>query len=524
MKILKQQKELLLVLLIAVFAVWQIRYLWKGYWFSSHDAVFHVIRAEEMYKMLKMGFFPVRWGLNLDNGFGVPIFNYVYPGPHYLSAFFQLLGLNSVNSMKVVFSFFYILGGVGFYMIYRKKDKWLAVVAGLLYLVLPYQFLDIFVRGSYGEACVLGLMPWAFWTIKELKTESLKWYHPVPLALMQLCHNFLGIIFLAWLVIYVLVSKRLSKKVCLSLVLSMGLVAFFLIPMVGERNLISSGRYSNFTYDYKDHFVYPKQLVYSKWEYWYSEPGLADGMSFQLGLAGVVTVVLGLLVVFKNKNFDLIYYLISYIGVVFLMLPYSDFIWQKISLLQIVQFPWRFLFLTTFLTPLLMSFIYKNNKILLIFLLVIALINSRNYKRPQMNWSESEYQQSYNLYKNGATTTDRKQVAPYWAKNELFKLQDIDGVESEWKNRRLSFEIDGDKRPIVINYNYFPAWRLISEGKKVNIYPTEDGRIGFETLLGKNKYELELISTPIEKTANLISGIGVLGVVCLGLTRRKSRI
>jgi hypothetical protein len=74
----------------------------------------------------------------------------------------------------------------------------------------PYQFLNIIVRGALGEILALGLIPWVLCSFASLAAakNSLKWYHPLPLALLLIAHNFLGILFAVFLGGYIFFEKN----------------------------------------------------------------------------------------------------------------------------------------------------------------------------------------------------------------------------------------------------------------------------------------------------------------------------
>jgi hypothetical protein len=387
---------MVLVAVIVLVAVFLSRSLWLSEWFSSHDGLLHIIRSQEMFSMLKQGFFPVRWALGLDNGFGVPIFNYIYPGPYYIVAGLMFLGFSVTVATKILIITSYVLGGVSFFVVFRKKNKWLAVIAALLYLNTPYQYLDIFVRNALGEIAVLGLMPLVWLMFNDIKErKTFKFYHPLPLFLLLISHSFLGILFLFFLVAYFIWQKMMGANIWRCLLIALGLAAFFLIPMVFEKNLIISGKTSSYTFNYEEHFVYPIQLLYGKWDYWYSNPGPDDGMSFQLGVTNILILIIGLVLLLVKKirwNKELVFYYLVFAFTIFLILPISKVVWSNIRVLQVMQFPWRFLFLTTFLVPLIFIKIFGSVKnktwtiLVAVLLLSVSFYNTRNYRRPMEFW------------------------------------------------------------------------------------------------------------------------------------------
>ena len=477
--------------------------------------------------MLKQGYFPVRWALGLDEGFGVPIFNYTYPGPYYIVGGLMFLGFTVTTATKILLLGSYVLGGVSFFLIFRRKNKWLAVVAALLYLNTPYQFLDMFVRNALGEVVVLGLMPLAWLMMEDIKKrKSLKIYHPIPLFLLLISHSFLGILFLAFIAAYFVWQRTIDKNIWKCIFLSLGLAAFFLVPMIFEKNLITSGKTSNYTFDYREHFVYPAQLLYGKWDYWYSNPGPNDGISFQLGIANILVLVIGLfLLLFKKIPLDseIIFYYLALILAIFLMLPVSSLLWEKIKVLQVMQFPWRFLFLITYLVPLIFLKIFGSFKnktwifLVTIFILLVSFYNTRNYRRPMEFWSPNNlnYKGYYDLYRNGTTTASRGEVTPIWSTKIHYPIDD--------NIKKFKFSIDStvSNNIVKIGYNYFPSWNLKSEGNDVELMPGDSGILTFRPLIGKHDYVLKLGETLIEKISDGISLLSLLWLVGGGWARRR---
>lgn len=512
--------------LIIVVGVWQIKNLWGGWWPSSHDGIFHLIRLEEIKKMIEAGYFPVRWGLNLDNGYGVPVFNFVYPGPYYSAWLLTIVGLKTTTALKMTVALFYLLGGWGVFE-WLKERGWKKAVAGaIVYLALPYQFVDIFVRGAYGEVAAMGLLPWLMVTMD--RTNNWK-KGALVVGLLLISHSFISWLALGLMMGYLVITKKMGRQQLKSLTAGLAIAAFFWLPMAGESRWLGSGRDGGFTFDYREHFVYFKQLIYGKWDYWYSLPGENDGMSFQLGIASIMSLVLAVFILIKNRFRDkeTRWWVLGYAGAVFLMLPGSDWVWRIIKILQIVQFPWRWLFLTVFLTPgLLVGALagIKEKKWRAgwgIMIVSLALINSRNYRRPMLQLSREETEKQYDLLARGTTTVVRSEVAPYWAKETPYKTREVEWVgenqkiiEAKMEGKSLVFEVEGGEgKKIRINRNYFPSWKLeTAKGEKVAIGPGENGEIVFEPRPGLWQYKLKLGSTWLETVANLVS---IIGIICL---------
>lgn len=103
------------ILIILLVGIILISSLLRPGWYLSHDGIFHIYRTEEALSMLKLGHFPLRWAGNFDQGFGIPLFSFVYPLPYYLSAILSV-ALGSMWSLKIVTITSYLLGGLGMYL------------------------------------------------------------------------------------------------------------------------------------------------------------------------------------------------------------------------------------------------------------------------------------------------------------------------------------------------------------------------------------------------------------------------
>lgn len=514
-------------------------------WYSSHDGIFHIYRTEEALSMLKLGQFPLRWAGNFDQGFGIPLFSFIYPLPYYLSAILSYF-VGSMWALKVLTLLCYAAGGLGMYQLLSRNGRGVATFASIIYLLTPYQFLNIFVRGALGEVLALALIPWAMVSFSSLfggEGDHLKWYHPIPLALLLIAHNFLGILFAIFLFGYILTHKSKIKLGLISLLISLSLSAFFIIPMIFERPLLYSYNHPDLNFRYDQHFATIRQLIYSKWDYWYSMPGTDDGMSFQLGFAQLTLAAFATLVIILKSSTPVnLYLLLAYWFSLFLMTARSAPIWENISILRSIQFPWRFLFMPAVLTPLLSIEVFKIIKlpklryILMSILLILALFNVRNYRNPMKFFDNTEYTDLYRLYFNKTSTTFRTEILPKWGvPAERYKSDEVLINSGNMTLDRLDYsplslnltinnKPDASEARLTILRNYFPSWYAVMDGKqKITLTPTSEGMISFKPELGVHQYSIKVGSTKAEFYANLISlsGLFILGILWLKSTKKK---
>ncbi len=530
------KKHFLPLLFLIIFSAFSLRSIFQPGFMYSHDSFWHVQRIQNMKELIGEQF-PVRWSPTLDNGYGIPLFNFAYPAPYYLGALFMYIGLGPVKAYYALLFLAYFAGGGGGYFLARSRL--IGIFASLLYLLTPYQFLDIFVRGALGEVFALGLFPWVVMSYQDIsRTGKIKWHSPIPLALLLLSHNFYAFLFSGILLLLILCLSSHRALQIKSIFISLSLSAFFVLPALSERNnllitTVEDGSLYN-------HFISFKDLVYSKWGYLGSVVGSNPGeMSLQLGIANLVVVALAGF--YRSKRH--LVYLATLFAAVFMTLEQSAWIWDRIPLLVAIQFPWRFVGLTPILFILIYLELknqvtpkhYKKFVIASIVLVLIALVNTRNYYRPVKWLSEAEFMSMHFEYLDKTTTAHRDELVPRWAVLERNlpgeSLVLSGGAELVGKaESALSLEFvatspDGEGSAIY-HRNYYPSWALTIDSERGEIVPTPTGEIQIKLLEGEHSYKVKVTSTPVAKVANLISLIAwfFLGYQIVLELKSRSRV
>lgn len=522
------RSHLLNFVIILFVSVLLTRHLWStSAWLETHDGLFHVIRLEEMTKMVKLGQFPVRWAGNLDNGFGLPLFNYVYPGIYYLGLPLTLLGLPAIWVIKLLFCAFYFFGALGIYTALSRSR--LAVLAAILFLLTPYVLLNIYVRGALGELAAIALMPWVVWSLADLKHKGLRWYQPLPYFFLFISHNFISFLFLPLYLGLTFLTRIPIKKSLLNLLLSLGLAAFFVFPMILERGYLSSVAANNYTYPYDSHFVYPLQLISSPWGYGASISGLDDGMSFQLGLPHLAVLILALIAFRSRRNPDFTLWLIVTITALFFTLPASTFLWQLVPPLRIMQFPWRMLAFTSLALPFLLihslSGFGKKIRLLVMFFLFAGFYFAYRYSTPPYTMNQEQFATQMFIHREKTTTASRLELAPRWAPvEERWKGEDLRlysgnaeySVESGTPISLIFNTQSEDGAVFQFRRNYFPTWYAQDENNQsVKLTNSSEGEVLINVAPGTHTYELKLRQTPVELLGNTVTILSLFAILAL---------
>src|SRR3989344_1211945 len=81
----------------------------------THDGGVHLPRIAAYVKALSDGHIPVRWAGDLNYGYGLPLFNFIYQTPYFLASLFVFLGMGLVASFKAILVVSFLLSGIFMY-------------------------------------------------------------------------------------------------------------------------------------------------------------------------------------------------------------------------------------------------------------------------------------------------------------------------------------------------------------------------------------------------------------------------
>ena len=527
------KKHWLLVILILLALLASCPLLRPGF-IPTHDGEYHLIRFWQFDKNIRAGNFFSRWAPDLDHGFGAPLFNFFYPLPNYAAEIFLLLGASLANSFKISLAITLILSTLFFYLWLKELfGRGPALVGAVFYLYAPYHFLDVYIRGSIGEAWALVWLPAILWA-----WEKKRWVLAgLFFAFLILSHNILAMVFSVFLVSYVFARycRPTSEESWLpppaggfslppseewlslaSLLLGLGLSAYFWLPALVEKKFVRGLELIN----YSDHFPAFFQLIFPSWGSGFSVSGIMDGMSFQIGLVHWLVVLAGLIIIWRQKirSRKPIFFLAWFVLLVFLMLEISLPLWRFLSPLSYLQYPWRLLALAMLTTSFLVGWlVWKLKKRWLTLVLLIAvLFFSWGYSRPVIYQARdnSFYLENPDWIHGTATLGNSFQTI--WANHNQPANQLM-----EWQeNSRLR-----------LNINYYPGWQVKVSTKggsasgrngqkaKINIEP--DGAFSVAAAQGEDKISVKFIETPLRLFADTVSLISFLLWVLLTLTSKR---
>ncbi len=489
----------------------------------THDGEYHVVRFYEFDKVLRNDSLYPRWAPDLNNGYGVPLFNYVYPLPNYIASIFHFFGISFIDAFKLQMFFATIIGGIFFYL--WAKHFWGemgGVVSAIFYIFSPYRFVDIYIRGSIGEVWALALFPALLWSLTELIYKNKKGFtilSGVFLALIIFSHNILALMFSAFAFSYamLLIYRQKEKKRAITvsvnvLFTGLSLSSIFWLPALLEKKYVVGLE----IYSIANRFPELYQLLIPSWGSGFLPEDLQNQMSYQIGLGNLIAVLVSIfiLIVFiknkKNIKDIYIFFMFWFFLVFFLMLSISLPIWKIVPLMNYFQFPWRLLSLeliiASFLAGSLVS-VWKS-RILTIFMIIMAFSLGIGYTKPAYyHLRDDNYYITRGNFIDG-TNSPGNAFNTIWFNRNLIKQNNkitFKNGSAEIRKQSLTttnyvFDVSAkEATEATINTAYFPGWTVLIDKRKTDIKVSSDGLMSFPLTKGRHTIGIEFSDTLIRK-------------------------
>jgi len=378
------------------------------------------------------------------------------------------------------------------------------MIGALSFVYFPYHLFDIYTRGSIGEMLALCITPFVLWQIERKNNVLIC----LGYGLLILAHNSLAIIVLPILIVYSLLRKHALKDVVVEILCGIGFSAFFWLPALFD----------------KQYTVFDSRQIADFGKYFVNFSSI-----YLLGLISVVAMA-GFIVGLLKKNILGIFFGLIFVISIFLAISLSTNVWHIIPLGKYIQFPFRFLSLTTLCVGFFCAFILsvlKKKMVLFLLLLVLIAYSSWSVLFPK----EYQYYPDSWYSTNQASTTVQNEYLPIWVSeiptNKLHVAQLIKGkgevLSQTQQGSKIHITLSSKTESLLqINTIYFPGWIVMVDGRQTPIvYANTDGLMQVALNSGNHTVTAFFTETPVRIIAD---GVSILSIVCLGLyvfIRRK---
>lgn len=543
---MKDKYKILIALLLIIVPTFFFFLRPNLYW-NMHDDM-QIIRQLEMEKCFKDGQIPCRWTPDLGYGYGYPLFNFYPPLPYFIGEIFRVFGVSFVTTVKLTAVLQIVSSAFAMYLL---GSALFGISGGLIsavfYAYAPYRAVNIFVRGAMNEAWASVFFPLIFYFSRKLIIDTkFSWKSFIFLSLsisgLLLSHNPMALTFLpfvgAWCIYWLFAYKKNYLQKIFNLgtcaILGLGATSFYTIPVLFESKLVQiESMFVNY-YHYSVHFVSFNQLFFSN--FWGDGPsvwGTNDGMPFMIGyvhwIIPAILILFSIFNLYKNKNKEIskITLLVGLMGFFAALMTHqkSGILWQYITPIQKIQFPWRFLSHSSFLLALCagsMAIFIKNKWINSLIIIVLIILNwshftpitygpiTDNQKLTGLAWQNQITSGIYDYLPKTASTAAKSAAKPIIDDINIdTKNYEVIGLKSgtDWTMFNINLQ---QNATITLSRLAYPGWKITDFGKVVNykIEP-ELGRFQIDLSAGQHQIYLKFNNTPARTISNIISLLSI---------------
>jgi hypothetical protein len=344
---------------------------------AGGDSPFLLIRVNQLAVALSDGMLPARWMPDAAFGLGYPFFDFYAALPFYLAALLALGGIDILFAIKLTQTLGLILAAFGMRALARhvwSTNDAAATLAAIAYTVAPFHLANIYTRGdSLSELWAFAWFPLILAAIHDAAAK------PTPGALLKLAaalaglvltHNVSALLFapfiLAWSLAMLWQRRadlRSASVAAAGLLgaaaLGAALSAWFWYPALSGTTTAQLGEQTTGFFNHANHvrqlgLCTPTVSVNSCPDRATDQVNLiqstlfVDGAppaAFALGLLQAMLTIAGALIWATLRTRARWLALIAALTLltVFLITPLATTLWRAVPLLQLAQFPWRFL-------------------------------------------------------------------------------------------------------------------------------------------------------------------------------------
>ena len=372
----KQETFKIVSRLFAFACIAFLPYLLTGV-YPGHDFDFHFMRIESIVNAVQSGQFPVYINPLWIGDYGFPVSAYYCDFFLNIPVLLRILGFSFDTAYKLFIFIINISTAFIAYLSFREifKKKNIAEILAFVYVCAPYRLVDLYVRSSLGEICAYTFLPlvcagfYGICTMDLSASSGEKRKYGLFLSLGMagiLLSHMLTVemtVFILLILSVILWKKILSKQrigmIFLSAISSLLISLFFLVPFVdfylSNDTLIKHGIDSGIP-SIQDNgmqigelFLFFKDIFGAGG----SDYVLKDRIYLSIGMVLTITLIIALIFIFKRQGTSKLK-LFAGMACFCLFLSSNLFPWNSIAyyskfgvIMSQIQFPWRFLSMTT---------------------------------------------------------------------------------------------------------------------------------------------------------------------------------
>ncbi len=588
------------------------------------DSPFLLQRTMDMADLIRHGNFPPHWMAHAAYDLGYPFFNYYAALPYYISGGLTAVGINPILAIQTTQTLGFVLAALAMALwakrVYRIRAA--VLLAVIAYTFAPFHIVNVFVRGdSLSEFYAFIWYPLILWALDRLAARpTLKRLGLAALTygMLILTHNVSAMIFSPFALLYAMlkvtnayfrrnpgydrkISPHTGKKghyilhlmiyAAAPFLLGFLLTAWFWLPAIGETKYGQMGEeFTEGYFHYSQHFR-RLDLIQPTLAFNYSVAVRAeDAGPFAMGSiqAVLATVGVGVLLwtlksgqnLYKEHAHTPVLHHLDHIFILFglalttlMLTPLSKPLWDLTPLLQLAQFPWRFLSVQALFTAMSTGSIatwairlkmkhasvspgYTQNNAMqhpsrnftalaacciLGIVLIWAAFGDLHPDRLNITPDDVTWENLllYETFTGNIGTTIRHEYLPeavvprlYISEAVLEKHGHVIGPDHAHLDAELltrapqrqvwRVSLEAGQGPTTFPLNWWPGWQATVDAQPMPIYPMPgSGRVALDLPSGTHTVTLQLRNTPLQGFGIGISALTLI-VGAYVLARRST--
>jgi hypothetical protein len=476
------------------------------------------------------------WLAESNNGFGDARFRFYPPGLYYVLACLKLL-TGWYNASVLAFTGLTILGGLGTYFWARGSyPVKVAMWAGVIYTIAPYHLNELYQASLLSEYAACSVLPFVFAFVerscRRRRTADVAGL-AIAYALLVLTHVPLTVIGSLSVLLYAIFLLRRqglwSSLIRLAAGVGLGLAAsaFFWTTMLAELPWIKGNSANqNIYYDYRANFLFSPAALTNR-NTWY-----ANVLAF-----AVLGMLLPAVILMTKKRGSratkaaVVLTLVSFLMATELSRP----LWLLIPKLREVQFPWRWLAITSLTGSVLLAAslpkwksVWRRGFRPLHLIPALGVVLSLCFIATQVVW-DSDYlprEQFDSLLTSIRGSASFKDWMPVWASEGRQPYLIKDRVKSEsrpvtinsWEPEHRVFSIAaGAQGEARVQTFYYPLWTASAGDQLLATRPAEDGALLVAVPPDSTVVTLSFREPPRVQKVRVVSLAGWLIIMALGI-------
>lgn len=445
---------------------------------------------------------------NLCNNFGYSWNIFYSPLTAYMSVMFRIFNFSYVNCLKLCMFVIVLLSGLTMYKLTLRitKNKKLATLASIIYILAPYRITDMYIRTALAELASFIFIPIVFEGLYIIVNEEKKSYKlALGAAGLILTHQviamYTAIICFAYLIVFFkkLKSKTVLKNIGVNLLFCILMTSFY---WVGLLQHYFSTSYEVFV---PGRMEREEVLIFYKAKF--SQLFITNSeqtMIYAIGLLSVIGLVLTPIAYKKvPEEYKKTYMFFLITGVILIGMTLSIFPFEKLpQALTMLQFTFRLFTFTSFFFAFVVAtnfaILIKNFKTLdIVVLLTISILLLVPYKsKLDFNLKDNEERLI-----NGVRVTENTgrvhagmasmEYLPTKAfknlkyianrKDEVIVLDNNEAVISDYtkqaSNMNCKISNINKETTIELPYIYYLGYRVYANGQEITYTESDNGFI-----------------------------------------------